>query len=190
MIDHDLNCASHGPDGAMCQKIRGHKGTDTERRNAAATSARNNVTTRCRHPDGHAGGVSPPVGRIHSPSPSGNCGAPPAKPPSRNAAKPTRSAGDWPHWKDESMSERASQTAQRYVDAMNIASAKIEQLQAEVEALRGQNAALIGMVDRDTAAIQRVLDVADAWEHYALEGGKVRTAWAAKLIRNALDGDA
>jgi hypothetical protein len=37
MIDHDLNCASHGPDGAMCQKIRGHKGTDTERRNAAAT---------------------------------------------------------------------------------------------------------------------------------------------------------
>ena len=28
------------------------------------------------------------------------------------------------------MSERASQTAQRYVDAMNIASAKIEQLQA------------------------------------------------------------
>ena len=26
MIDHDLNCASHGPDGAMCQKIRGHKG--------------------------------------------------------------------------------------------------------------------------------------------------------------------
>ena len=36
------------------------------------------------------------------------------------------------------MSERASQTAQRYVDAMNIASAKIEQLQAEVEALRAQ----------------------------------------------------
>lgn len=74
------------------------------------------------------------------------------------------------------MSERASQTVQRYVDAMNIASAKIEQLQAEVEALRAQ--------------VQRVLDVADAWEHYALEGGKVRTAWAAKLIRNALDGDA
>ena len=26
MIDHDLNCASHGPDGALCQKIRGHVG--------------------------------------------------------------------------------------------------------------------------------------------------------------------
>ena len=26
MIDHDLNCASHGPAGAMCQKIRGHIG--------------------------------------------------------------------------------------------------------------------------------------------------------------------
>ena len=24
MIDHDLNCASHGPAGAVCQKIRGH----------------------------------------------------------------------------------------------------------------------------------------------------------------------
>ena len=26
MIDHDLNCASHGPTGAVCQKIRGHIG--------------------------------------------------------------------------------------------------------------------------------------------------------------------
>jgi len=26
MIDHDLNCASHGPDGAACLKIRGHIG--------------------------------------------------------------------------------------------------------------------------------------------------------------------
>ena len=26
MIDHDLNCASHGPAGALCQKIRGHIG--------------------------------------------------------------------------------------------------------------------------------------------------------------------
>ena len=26
MIDRDLNCASHGPTGAMCQKIRGHIG--------------------------------------------------------------------------------------------------------------------------------------------------------------------
>jgi len=26
MIDRDLTCASHGPTGAMCQKIRGHVG--------------------------------------------------------------------------------------------------------------------------------------------------------------------
>ena len=26
MIDRDLNCASHGPAGALCQKIRGHIG--------------------------------------------------------------------------------------------------------------------------------------------------------------------
>lgn len=40
------------------------------------------------------------------------------------------------------------------------------------------------------AKIQRVRAVADAWEYYASENGNVRTAWAAKLIRNALDGDA
>ena len=26
MSGHDLNCNSHGPDGAMCAKMRGHIG--------------------------------------------------------------------------------------------------------------------------------------------------------------------
>jgi len=65
------------------------------------------------------------------------------------------------------MSERASQTAQRYVDAMNIASAKIEQLQAEVEALRAQ--------------VQRVREACDPF-------GPMGSIAVWRILR-ALDGD-
>jgi len=76
------------------------------------------------------------------------------------------------------MSERASQTAQRYVDAMNIASAKIEQLQAEVEALRAQ--------------VQRVRDAIEAeLERHTLTnlGDFMFLDQALGRILNALDGD-
>ncbi len=78
-----------------------------------------------------------------------------------------------PHWKDESMSERASQTAQRYVDAMNIASAKIEQLQAEVEALRAQ--------------VQRVRELRDRFRDHEKWASYRRVE---TLLTRALDGDA
>lgn len=49
---------------------------------------------------------------------------------------------------------------------------------------------MVADLEEAQAAIERVRAVADAWEYYASENGNVRTAWAAKLIRNALDGDA
>jgi hypothetical protein len=70
------------------------------------------------------------------------------------------------------MSERASQTAQRYVDAMNIASAKIEQLQAEVEALRAQ-----------------VLRVRELRDRFATHEKSISYQAAATLLTRALDGD-
>jgi len=66
-------------------------------------------------------------------------------------------------------------------------------LAAEVEALRAQNAALIGMVERDTAAIQRVRGELDWINDHPLgvdadEDNAVYST-VSRILR-ALDGDA
>ncbi|TXH48972.1 MAG: hypothetical protein E6Q97_23580 [Desulfurellales bacterium] len=68
---------------------------------------------------------------------------------------------------------------------------EIRRLRDEVEALRGENKALKYMVERDTAAIQRVRG--------ACEDGNARTVWGGDgqvwtvvdrdAVLNALDGD-
>jgi len=65
-------------------------------------------------------------------------------------------------------------------------------LAAEVEALRGENKALKYMVERDTAAIQRVRDVCDLWQRR--HDSSIRhpadiPAVAIVAVLRALDGD-
>ncbi len=65
-------------------------------------------------------------------------------------------------------------------------------LAAEVEALRARNETLIGMVERDTAAIQRVRDVTVPvpGDVYDLDSYTRGAADALALTNKALDGDA
>ena len=74
------------------------------------------------------------------------------------------------------MSERASQTAQRYVDAMNIASAKIEQLQAEVAALRARNETLIATIQRQDSTFERQMEEHEELEALRAQVQRVRDA--------------